>query len=98
MNTTTRTMAGCSNSTCQGAACGAAAMECYFLPCINTYTATVSQVSTNEDLVASEPLLYTLWTSLRKDCLSKHDWTILNGHGINVTTYANAEYGGSGTK
>ncbi|KAE9370897.1 hypothetical protein N431DRAFT_546615 [Stipitochalara longipes BDJ] len=95
---TTCTGAGCPNSTCEGAACGAAAMECYFLPCINTYNATVSKGSTNEDLVASEPLLYTdenntvCWTSLRKDCLSKHDWTILNGQGINATTYVNAEY------
>jgi hypothetical protein len=95
-NTTcTTTTAGCPNSTCHGAACGAAAMECYFLPCINTYNATVSNGLTNEDLVTSEPLLYTesdCWTSLRKDCLNQHDWTILNSQGINATTDANAEY------
>ena len=92
------TTAGCPNSTCNGAACGAVAMECYFQPCINTYNATVAKGSMSEELLASEPLLYTYenqtecWTSLRKDCLNQHDWTILNSLGINDTTYANAEY------
>jgi hypothetical protein len=100
VNNNTCSTAGCPNSTCQGAACGASAMECFFQPCINTYTATVAKGSTKEHLVASEPLPYTYmteygelcWTSLRKDCLSKHDWTILNGQGINATTYANEDY------
>jgi hypothetical protein len=96
-------LAGCpsntksANTTCQKGSCPVSAAGCYLYPCLNTYTANVSNGILTENLVKSIPMPgnggYCL-TNLRKDCLIPADWTILSNSTINITpsSYPNSDY------
>jgi hypothetical protein len=84
------------NTTCQGTACLVSAAGCYLYPCLETYTANVSNGILKENVVSSIPLpsdgYATCWTSLRKDCLTPTDWTTLSSQGIHPSDYNSSDY------
>ncbi|MCJ1377577.1 hypothetical protein MMC17_000672 [Xylographa soralifera] len=86
---------GCLNTTCNGIDCGVTASDCAFYPCVQNYTAQVSNGNLTEVLLNSLPISTEhneCWTSLRKSSLMPSDWTILSNHGIHASDYPDAEF------
>ncbi|KAE9365152.1 hypothetical protein N431DRAFT_563141 [Stipitochalara longipes BDJ] len=77
---------------------GVFAASCFIYPCINTYTANVTDGILTENLVNSVPVPYNetvgpeCWTALRKDCLNTTDWALLATQGVYPTDAPGADY------
>ncbi|KAE9376115.1 hypothetical protein N431DRAFT_464171 [Stipitochalara longipes BDJ] len=84
----------CANTTCQGTECPASAAECYIYPCIQTYTAEITNGFLTETTVSSIPMPEsdTCYTNYRKDCLSSADWAILDKVGVTPTNNTGSDY------
>lgn len=82
-------ISGIGNSTCEGAACGVLAADCFFYPSIATYNATVANGELTETLLSRVALPSSTdggycWSSFRKDCLTNQEKITLAGQGLDV--------------
>jgi hypothetical protein len=75
---------------------GIFAASCYIYPCINTYTASVTNGILSENLVNSIPVPYNAsedtWTALRTDCLNATDWAFLATQGYSPPDSHGTDY------
>jgi hypothetical protein len=83
------------NFTCRGTTCPVSAAGCYLYPCINTYTASISNGILDESITSSIPLTSSgagCYTNLRKDCLTPTDWAALSTQGVSHNTDPGSDY------